>query len=102
MSEIAHNNNDNNNNNDAKMEQGMSGDRKDSSQTTTSPQQTSSDSFYSLEELLNCDNEEFKELSHIEDIPAYSESLEAEIVQLEREIACECNLNKAIKHTHTL
>lgn len=57
---------------------------------TSSSSEDKKDSFYSLEDLLVFENAEFEELSNIEDIAGYSDSLQAEIYQLEREIACEC------------
>lgn len=60
------------------------------SSLTSSSSEDKKDSFYSLEDLLVFENAEFEELSNIEDIAGYSDSLQAEIYQLEREIACEC------------
>lgn len=57
---------------------------------TSSSSEDKKDSFFSLEDLLVFEKAEFEELSNIEDIAGYSDSLQAEIYQLEREIACEC------------
>lgn len=66
---------------------------------TSSSSEDKKDSFFSLEDLLVFEKAEFEELSNIEDIAGYSDSLQAEIYQLEREIACECkqeNKNKIL------